>query len=416
MDKVAPILYAEYGRYISRWRAIPYHIDALLPVDRRLILSLNDIARERTKSLKVVGYAIGNYHPHKEPYEPLVKLVKLGLCIGQGNFGYSGIKVEAPAAAPRYTEVSMPKWLIDLAFKYIKYANWKKYEYESEPEFLPSPIPIGLIGNDINLCGISFYKPIFPRFKPIDLVKRLKFLLKKESRAPIKPYVLNHSCKYDSDLLEKGISKMDFVTNYTKKSNTEYILHGIPMTKNNILEYCEKNNLTIKDLSSSDININISGKNIVESEFIAAITTTIHFDCIVVNNEGLVHKKSIDDIILDNYQKYKECAILSKNDKLSKLIIKLEEMKVVAEIKSIIKEYNVNELSDILKYAKSPHDIIKMVVDKYTINSLINSKLDISKIENDISNIKKEISDIDNVLYNGLSSIENISADRLILD
>lgn len=60
-----PALYAEYGRYISKFRSIQFNIDCLTPVERRLLLSVHNISKGKlVKSAKIVGNCIGNYHPH----------------------------------------------------------------------------------------------------------------------------------------------------------------------------------------------------------------------------------------------------------------------------------------------------------------------------------------------------------------
>jgi len=81
MKRAIPSLYAEYGRYIDEFRAIPYHIDCLKPVERRLLFTLFNVAKRLTKSARVIGEAIGKYHPHgdQSAYGTLVGLVRRGL-------------------------------------------------------------------------------------------------------------------------------------------------------------------------------------------------------------------------------------------------------------------------------------------------------------------------------------------------
>ena len=123
MDKLLPNLYAEYGKYINKYRAFPSILDGTKMVERRLLYSLYEVARERlVKSAKVVGHCIGHYHPHGDTsaYQSLVGIVQNGFAVGQGNWG-ADIGVEAlPAAAQRYTEVRFSKEMLELAFEYIK--------------------------------------------------------------------------------------------------------------------------------------------------------------------------------------------------------------------------------------------------------------------------------------------------------
>ena len=59
MQKVIPCFYSEYGRYISRFRAIPLFIDGLKPVERRLLLSLKEKGSKKfQKSAKIIGLSL----------------------------------------------------------------------------------------------------------------------------------------------------------------------------------------------------------------------------------------------------------------------------------------------------------------------------------------------------------------------
>lgn len=56
--------YLEYGKYVNWHRAIPA-IDGLKPVYRRIFIAAKDVARNNfTKTAKVSGEVIGNWHPH----------------------------------------------------------------------------------------------------------------------------------------------------------------------------------------------------------------------------------------------------------------------------------------------------------------------------------------------------------------
>jgi DNA gyrase/topoisomerase IV subunit A len=105
LDKLIPKLYKEYGMYINKFRALPLDIDGLKPVERRVLLSAYQIARDKyVKSARVDGHTLGHYHPHSSSYSTMVQLVGQGFLEGQGNWGNSiGIE-DSPAAAMRYTE------------------------------------------------------------------------------------------------------------------------------------------------------------------------------------------------------------------------------------------------------------------------------------------------------------------------
>src|ERR1700677_2460256 len=102
-----------YGSYVITSRAIPDVGDGLKPVQRRIIVAMDDLGlradRKYSKSAKTVGTVIGNYHPHGDTavYDAMVRMAQpwqsnLPLIDGQGNWG--NLNNEAPAAAQRYTE------------------------------------------------------------------------------------------------------------------------------------------------------------------------------------------------------------------------------------------------------------------------------------------------------------------------
>src|ERR1700730_17411341 len=93
-------------------RPLPDVRDALKPVHRRILYGMQEMGlqfnKKYTKSAKVVGHVMGNYHPHGDSaiYDTMVRLaqpfsLRYLLVDGQGNFG----SVDgASAAAMRYTE------------------------------------------------------------------------------------------------------------------------------------------------------------------------------------------------------------------------------------------------------------------------------------------------------------------------
>ena len=88
MDKIITEFYKRYGRMVNFSRAVPLAIDGLKPVERRVLLSVYEIARDKfMKSAKVDGHVIGNYHPHGSAYGTIVQMVQQGFLDGQGNFG-----------------------------------------------------------------------------------------------------------------------------------------------------------------------------------------------------------------------------------------------------------------------------------------------------------------------------------------
>ena len=128
MDKLIPHLYREYGLYINHSRAFPIDIDGLKPVERRVLLSAYQIARDKfIKSARIDGHTLGHFHPHSSSYGTMAQLVHQGFLDGQGNWG-NDIGVESsPPAAMRYTEARLSDiaelLLKDLEFNTVNFID-----------------------------------------------------------------------------------------------------------------------------------------------------------------------------------------------------------------------------------------------------------------------------------------------------
>jgi DNA gyrase subunit A len=99
-----------YAMHVIVSRALPDVRDGLKPVHRRVLYSMwtngNRPGRPYVKSANIVGYVMGNHHPHGDQsiYDTLVRLaqpfsLRYPLVDGQGNFGSID---DDPAAAMRY--------------------------------------------------------------------------------------------------------------------------------------------------------------------------------------------------------------------------------------------------------------------------------------------------------------------------
>ena len=187
MQRIIPIFYSEYGRYINKFRGIPWYIDCLKPVERRLLLVMHQIAKNKEMpSDRILGECTGKYHPHGSVgvYKTLAGLVHQNLADGSfGEFGVPGLDGKKPSAS-RYTETKLMPWVEELAFKYVDYVPWEALERDNpEPLFLPSPIPVGLIGDGV-ITGITFYTTLIPKYKLQDLARRSVWLLENPNKKP----------------------------------------------------------------------------------------------------------------------------------------------------------------------------------------------------------------------------------------
>jgi DNA gyrase subunit A len=144
--------YLDYSMSVIIGRALPDARDGLKPVHRRVLYTMSEMGLEHnkkyTKCAKVVGQAMGVYHPHGDSaiYDTLVRMaqsfsLRYTLVDGQGNFG----SVDGdPPAAMRYTECRMARiageLLADIDMETVDFVpNYD--ESTVEPTVLPTRIP-----------------------------------------------------------------------------------------------------------------------------------------------------------------------------------------------------------------------------------------------------------------------------------
>jgi DNA gyrase subunit A len=144
--------YLDYSMSVIIGRALPDARDGLKPVHRRVLYTLSEMGlthnKKYAKCAKVVGQAMGVYHPHGDSaiYDTLVRMaqpfsLRYPLVDGQGNFG----SVDGdPPAAMRYTECRMDRiageLLADIDMETVDFTpNYD--ESTVEPTVLPTRIP-----------------------------------------------------------------------------------------------------------------------------------------------------------------------------------------------------------------------------------------------------------------------------------
>ena len=149
--------YIDYSMSVICARAVPDVRDGLKPVQRRVLYAMDQLGlnydKPHRKSARIVGEAMGKYHPHGDSaiYETLVVMeqdFKKGMALvdGHGNFG--SIEGDS-AAAMRYTEAKLKKftqdvYLADLDKGVVDFVpNFD--EMEKEPSVLPVRVPNFLV-------------------------------------------------------------------------------------------------------------------------------------------------------------------------------------------------------------------------------------------------------------------------------
>src|ERR1700744_2244653 len=157
--------YLDYSMSVIIGRALPDIRDGFKPVHRRILYTLHEMGLEFNKKYakcaKVVGQAMGVYHPHGDSaiYDTMVRLaqpfsMRYPMVDGQGNFG----SVDGdPPAAMRYTEARMTRiagaMLADIDQETVDFVpNYDESTFE--PTVLPTRVP-NLIVNGSNGIAVG---------------------------------------------------------------------------------------------------------------------------------------------------------------------------------------------------------------------------------------------------------------------
>ena len=155
--------FLDYASYVILERAVPYILDGLKPVQRRILHSLKEMDDGRYHK---VANLIGNtmkYHPHGDSSigDALVKLGQKGLLIDmQGNWG--NVSTGDKAAAARYIEARLTQFSLDVCFS-PKVTSWKN-SYDgraNEPEWLPIKFPL-LLFQGVEGIAVGLSTKILP--------------------------------------------------------------------------------------------------------------------------------------------------------------------------------------------------------------------------------------------------------------
>src|SRR6058998_3396287 len=155
--------FLDYAMSVIVARALPDVRDGLKPVHRRVLYSMwtngNRPGRPYVKCANIVGYVMGNHHPHGDSaiYDTLVRLaqpfsLRYTLVDGQGNFGSID---DDPPAAMRYTEARLARLaeelLRDLDRDTVDFGpNYD--ESKREPLVLPARFPNLLVNGSAGIA------------------------------------------------------------------------------------------------------------------------------------------------------------------------------------------------------------------------------------------------------------------------
>jgi len=434
MDLTLPRLYKEYGEY-SNYRNFPMDIDGLKPVERRVLLSAYKIARAKfVKSRQVDAYTIGHYHPHGECYGTIVQMVRQGFLIGQGNFGSNvGVEPIGPAA-PRYTECKLDPRTIELAFKYIKYAPEVQTELgDKEPLYLPTMIPICLLGSEYTQ-GIGFgFKTYIPCYRFEDLRGRLMWLLGIRKRkiipVPISECAVTATPAELEQLLTKGKMKIDVegIIEENPKQN-KVILKSWPPGKrfqsilNKFSKELDAGMIGFTDLSALETEIVFQvlrerNRDKIYNEFVAklkdVIKGAISFENTVVDVHNKVIVKSIDDMLLDTYNMFSTMNEKMLKDEIQRVQEVIEEYNLLEIIRPTLatcigQGYDIDATMEEIKNATPVTDdtASRQLIDKYKIKKLLTLDTDTNDLNIEKKQLENTLANLDSFLMEQYSKFK----------
>ena len=438
MKYILANLYSEYGRYIDSQRAIPSENDCLKPVERRLLVSVHESAPfggKLQKSAKVVGHCIGSYHAHGDSasYESLVNLVNRGLVEGQGNWGRRGWD-DSPFAHMRYTECKEHKVLNSIISKLLPYTPRKSIELDPEPLYLPSPVPIGIIGEGI-ITGIGFNITRMPRYGYMDLLKRLyELICNSETQTIIKPQFKDCIVKETAPgefekILKSGEGIIEVIPSLSTFNENTLIIQGIhPLfgftkIKNFNIKYEEENEIpyfevvdmwNYKSKTSLEVHITPYKKKTLTEDFVKKIIELISGKInikvnVVDENNNTVKQVGIDHLLLQSYSKWTSSYKNFITHNIEKIKKEIFEIEIIELIRNVILSTNSNDIEFIAKEVikvnsnLNEQDVIS-VCDKYRIRKLIQGNFDKIKLISELQQLEQNLNNLSHTVLNILKS------------
>ena len=418
--------YVDYGKYINRFRSFPLIYDGLKLVERRILISLSIEAKGRfTKSARVCGHCMGNLHPHADSYGTLVQLANNGLVDKQGNFGVAVGIHDEPAAASRYTEVRMNQEVYDEAFSMIKYVKEEDLEMNPEPLYLPVMLPVCLRLK--NYCqGIGFgYRTYIPSYSKSDLIKRLDWLLHdKNGDGPIiKPLTdcsLGGSKEDYKQLLTTGKASILYKgkLELLKNDKCVYVYSIPPNKKFQSIINSFKDEITVQksvgflDESKTSTKVKFMltkrGQNLdkLYKKLQQKTSGSVTFECNMCDLEGNVVLVSVDQMLLNTYNMYKNIVELKLKDNISKLQNEIDELIMMQKIKKVLPDLlklYPDDLDKLVEGIITKTDVteenVRRILEKYTIHKFMKAKIDIDGKTESLNQEKQNLNDLDNYVW-----------------
>lgn len=163
--------FLEYASYVILERAVPYLLDGIKPVQRRILHSMKEMDDGRYhKVANIIGQTM-QYHPHGDMSigAALINLGQKDLLIDQqGNWGDA--RTGDSAAAPRYIEARLSKFALEVLFN-KQTTEWQlSYDgRKNEPVALPVKFPL-LLAQGAEGIAVGLSTKILPH-NFVELIK-----------------------------------------------------------------------------------------------------------------------------------------------------------------------------------------------------------------------------------------------------
>lgn len=427
IEVLVPKYYSEYVDYVNTRKMIPNMVDGLLPVQKRILLTLHTIAKNKyEKTTKITGECMANWHPHSAADGTCTWAVQNEFADGDGQWGSKfGIEESGPAA-PRYTKIKANNFIEELAFKYVNYVPWKPDEASPEPVIIPTMIPFCLFSKyETNTIAAGF-KVSIPNFKLNDLIDRLFDLLNNKKPKTIYPNIQGCKILSTDEEIEriltkgKGVIKLQGLFKEDRQNFSIEILGWAPRCSfgsiyNKINNYKSYNLLTsgeigFRDLSTTSTRVKFEVNKARNREdaynkmceaIKNALIAQLNYEIFVVNTKSKVVRSSVDQMLVKSFQFYQ--AVLKKyfQETIKDIDKKIDEYNIIEKIRGHISGLISKHQSDIEKILDDlanltniEKDKIKDVIEKYKIKKLFSVKTDTDDLKKEKDENNKNLNDI----------------------
>ena len=442
-------------------RAFPSIHDGLKLVHRRIIYALyaSNISKI-TKSAKIIGDLLGNYHPHGDTsvYGALVKMSSVAYFLNypyietEGNFGE--ITGDSPAAY-RYTGAKYSTFCYDVFISEIDKYSIDYIPTETfdglEPKYLPSKLPVLLLNGSFGI-GQAFTVSIPPHNLDDVINLTIKYVKNKNisindlvgdlypdfptggeilNQEELKDFyyygnnnkvVIKSKIELDREKSTIKIIDIPYSTNYGKIKNaiSAKVNDGNPILSQ-IESIYEERDPDHYIMNSEIICKKSSNLNEILNELLSQTPLLLSYPLSgFVNDNGNIKKVNVKDIIKGWYnircdsKKRRYTYLLTKLEKKKHINIGLltvyDSMDKIIEIIKLSKNKSklVNDLSSIFNLSMVQSQAISEM-PLYSLSRFSKSELidNINKANKEISELESNIKRIDEIIIAELNFLKN---------